>query len=194
MTISESTFTPVDRISMSTESMKTLQADLRTAYVCGAPGALVSGIVWLAAMVTSLFAGTTASVWVLLVGGMAIFPLSLVVCRIAGASGKHATENPLALLAMEGTAWLMAGIFIAFATILAGTKLFFPVMLLVIGSRYFTFQSLYGLRVYWVAAVALCVSGFFTTVLSSPTWVPTALGGIIEIILAVVLLLQRKSD
>lgn len=172
---------------MSSDSFGELQADMRHAYVRGAPGAAVSGFVWIAAAVTAVVGDEQASVWVLLVGGMAIFPLSLVVCRLLGGPAKHTPGNPLGLLAMESTVLLMAGIFIAWATILAETSLFFPVMLLVIGTRYLLFQSLYGLKHYWVAGGALCVVGFVAAVLNTPGWASAAMGGGIEVLLAAAL-------
>ncbi len=166
---------------------------MRAAYVDGAPGALVSGVVWLAAAATSLALGAKASVWVLLVGGMSIFPLAVVVCRLMGASGKHTKGNPLGLLAMEGTAWLMAGIYLSLAVFLAGTPLFFTVMLLVVGSRYLTFQTLYGLRAYWFAGGALCVVGFVAAAFKLPAAVSASFGGCIELGLAAWLLTQRRQ-
>lgn len=167
---------------------------MRVAYADGAPGVLVSGIVWVAAAVTSLLVDTKAGIWVLLVGGMAIHPVSLLLCRAFAATGKHTAGNPLASLAFEGTAWLMAGIFIALATTFSGLALFFPVMLLVIGSRYLTFQTLYGLKPYWFAGGALCVAGFVAAMLQAPTWVAAAAGGGLEFVLAAALLAQRRRD
>lgn len=177
-----------------TESLRCLQADMRAAYACGAPGALVSGLVWLAASAASPAFSVTVSIWVLLVGGIAIFPLSLLICRIVGVSGKHTTGNPLGCLAMEGTASLMVGIFISMATLFTGTALFFPVMLLVIGSRYLTFQTVYGLRHYWFAGAALCITGFTATILNFPSWVSAGLGGSIEIVLAAALFTRKHAS
>ena len=177
-----------------TESLRCLQADMRKAYACGAPGALVSGFVWLAASATSSAFSVTVSIWVLLVGGMAICPLSVLVCRIVGVSGKNTTDNPLGFLAMEGTAWLMVGIFISMATLFSSTALFFPVMLLVIGSRYLTFQTIYGLRHYWFAGAGLCIAGFTAAVLNFPSWVSAGLGGSIEVVLAAALFTWKQPS
>jgi hypothetical protein len=179
---------------MHNHSFESHQADLRVAYAHGAPGVLVSGLVWLAAALTALTVGAKASFWVLLLGGMAIFPLSLVACRLVGASGRHTKGNPLGLLAIEGTIWLMAGIFIALATSFTGQRLFFPVMLLTIGSRYLSFQTLYGLRHYWFAGGALCAVGFASAALPVPTWAPAAAGSGIEIALALALFARRRQD
>ncbi|MEM9827768.1 MAG: hypothetical protein AAF958_14350 [Planctomycetota bacterium] len=173
---------------MPDDSFKANQAEMREAYASGIPGAFVSGIVWLASAIVLVMFGMNAGVGTLLVGGLGIFPLSLLGCRALGASGKHTPGNPLGYLAMETTLWLMAGIFIAFATVLVGSSaLFFPVMLLVIGSRYLAFQSLYGLRLYWLAGGALCIAGFLAAILNLTAWVPALLGGIIEIALAIAL-------
>lgn len=179
-------------LPMPADSLQSHQADMRLAYACGFPGVLVSGIVWLAAAATSLSVSATAGVWVLLVGGMAIFPLSFLACRAVGATAKHAADNPLRFLAMEGTVWLMAGILISLATTRDGFGLFFPVMLLVIGSRYLTFHTLYGLRHYWLGGAALCIAGFAAAMLQVSPWVPAAAGGCIEIALAAALLAYKR--
>jgi hypothetical protein len=179
---------------MPSESIQFYQADMRTAYAYGAPGVLVSGIVWLAAAATVLTVSVKAGIWVLMIGGMAIFPLSLLGCRVVGASGKHSRGNPLGFLAIEGTVWLMAGIFISLAATFAGTNLLFPIMLLVIGSRYLTFQTLYGIRKYWFAGGALCIAGFAAPALQLPSWISAAAGAGIEVVLAAALFMQRKRD
>ena len=53
------------------------QADLRRAYVNGGPGAIISGIVWLAAgMTAKLNTDIATGFYVLFFGGMLIFPIS----------------------------------------------------------------------------------------------------------------------
>jgi hypothetical protein len=67
-------------------------------------------------------------------------------------------------------------------------------MLLTIGSRYLTFQTLYGLRHYWFAGGALCIAGFAAAALPVPTWAPAAAGSGIEIALASALFARRQKD
>lgn len=144
---------------MSDFTFSQAQADMRDGYGNGAPGVLVSGVVWLMAGVVAVMAQPRTAVWALLAGGMVIHPLSLVVGKLLGRRGAHATGNPLGVLAGEGTVWLLAGIAVAFAVSVLRLEWFFAAMLLTIGGRYLTFQTLYGLRIYWGLGGALCLLG-----------------------------------
>lgn len=181
---------------MTDDRFQTYQADMRSAYINGAPGVLTSGVVWLLATVVSATLSQAASIGTLLVGGTLIFPVSVLICRLFGATGKHRSGNPLGRLAIEGTLWLMAGIFIAWATTFTGNRLFFPVMLLVIGSRYLTFQTIYGLPHYWIAGAALCIAGFLCAIFNAPAHIAAGSGSLIEMVLGVPLwyLAHRESN
>src|SRR5262245_12373954 len=125
------------------------QRDMRHAYFGGATGVLASGLVWIAAGVVALLVSPRAAVLTLFVGGMFIYPLSLLFSKALGRPGKHARENPLGLLALEGTFFLLLCLPVAYAAFLYRAAWFFPAMLLIIAGRYFTFQTLYATRLYW---------------------------------------------
>jgi hypothetical protein len=96
-------------------------------------------------------------------------------------------------LAGEGTFWLLAGIAIAYVIQTAHLAWFFPAMLLIIGGRYLTFQTLYGLRIYWVLGVTLCAASFAWAVLRAPASFAALCGAAIEIIFAVLIFCQPKA-
>ncbi len=160
------------------------QADMRKAYLCGAPGVLVSGGVWLLAAAVALFASGRLAVWTLLIGGMFIFPLSLVLTRLLGHSGRHAPDNALGRLAGEGTFALVACIAVAFGLSLVRVEWFFAAMLLFIGGRYLTFQTLYGLRLYWLLGAVLCAAGLGVGLGRPPAAVGACAGAVIELLFA----------
>ena len=58
---------------MTELTIRAAQADMRNAYLDGAPGVLVSGLVWLTASVVAALGSEKASVLALLFGGAAIF-------------------------------------------------------------------------------------------------------------------------
>jgi hypothetical protein len=136
------------------------QADMRNAYASGGPGVLVSGSVWLAAAVVAAQVSAAAAVWALLIGGMLIHPLGLGVLKLMGKTAAHRPENPLGRLALEGTLFMLLCIPLAYVLSLHQTEWFFQAMLLIIGGRYFTFATLYGIRVYWILGGALAVTGW----------------------------------
>ncbi|MCC7052838.1 MAG: hypothetical protein IT355_06185 [Gemmatimonadaceae bacterium] len=177
---------------MTDLTFATAQADTRRAYLCGAPGVLTSGLVWLAAAGTAALVSSDRAVLVLLLGGALIFPVSLVVTKLLGASGKHAAGNALGGLAGESTVWLITGCIIAYGAHLLRGSWFFPVMLLVIGSRYFAFQTVYGMRTYWVLGALLWGAGMAIAMANGPAVAGALAGAVIELVVAGVLFVQAR--
>lgn len=67
-------------------------------------------------------------------------------------------------------------------------------MLLLIGGRYLTFRTLYGLRVYWVLGASLGVAGLLLAVLLvRPSWAAFTGAGI-ELAFAAVLFAQASKQ
>ena len=164
-------------------NIENAQQGMRDAYLNGWPGVTVSGVVWLIAAAACLQMGTVAGIFTLFFGGMAIFPLSLVVCKALGRSGAHHKDNPLGPLALETTALLFGGLVIAFGVSQVNPHLFFPVMLITIGCRYLMFQTLYGLKQYWLLGALLALSGTALVFLpTEPVWAALT-GGVIEVVL-----------
>lgn len=169
------------------------QADLRDAHFNGATGVVASGAVWAVAGVFSLALSPRAGAYALLAGGALIFPVGVLLAKLLGRRGTHARGNPLGTLAQEGTFWLMAGIVVAVALYLVRPAWFFPAMLLAIGARYLTFQTLYGLRAYWALGSALCALAAAVVLLGLPAPVALLGGGAIEIAFALALFRHRPA-
>ena len=168
------------------------QSNMRSGYLCGAPGVLVSGCVWLAAGLVAALKSPSMAVFVLLIGGALIHPASVVLCKALGRTGTHEPGNPLGALAIEGTFWLLAGIAIAYGMSALVQEWFFPAMLLLIGGRYLTFQTLYGLRVYWLCGAALCLAGLGLAVVRPPAHLGALAGAAIELVFAAAVYAQAK--
>ena len=117
-------------------SLADAQLDMRSGYYGGWPGIIVSGSAWFAAALVALFVGPRPALATLIIGGMFIFPLSVLLGKIIGCAGTHQKGNPLAPLAIYGTIWMVLSIPIAVGAALTRIEWFFPAMLLVIGSRY----------------------------------------------------------
>lgn len=168
------------------------QADMRASYLGGAPGVAVSGLVWLLAAAMIAFYGTRSGILTLFFGGMAIHPVSVVIARVLGRPGRHSKENPLGRLALEGTIVLLLGVALAFGISQYRADHFFAVMLVVIGGRYLTFQTLYGMRLYWLCGGALAASGLACIAMPVPAMQVAVLGGTLEMLFSVVAFLSRE--
>jgi hypothetical protein len=69
---------------------------------------------------------------------------------------------------------------------------FFAAMLLVIGGRYLTFQTLCGLKLYWLLGAVLCVAALAVVMLGLPTVAGVAAGAAIELVFAALLFRAAK--
>ncbi|MCA9740936.1 MAG: hypothetical protein H6695_17455 [Deferribacteres bacterium] len=175
-------------------SIQEAQKDMNKAYFFGVPGIISSGSIWLLAGLTALLHSSKAGIATLIIGGTLIFPISVLICKIIGRSGKHKKDNPLAPLAIEGTFWMLLSIPIAIGAAFYNLELFFPAMLLVIGGRYLTFNTIYGNRLFWVFAGFLVVSSIALTILKAPVYAGGIVGGVVEYIFAFAIFLQAKKS
>ena len=135
------------------------QQNMRFAYFSGAPGMCASAGAWLVAGLVAINISAASAVVALFVGGMLIFPVGVLLAKACGRPGSHAGGNPLGILALEGTVLFVLCLPIAYAISQFRVQWFFPAMLLVIGGRYLSFSTLYGMRIYWACGAALASTG-----------------------------------
>jgi hypothetical protein len=170
------------------------QKDMNSAYYYGVPGIISSGSIWLLAGLASLFRSPNSGIATLIFGGTLIFPISVLLCRLLGRSGKHRKGNPLAKLAIESTLWMLFSIPIAVGAAFYKHEWFFPAMLLVIGGRYLTFNTIYGNRVFWLFGISLVASSFGLVMLSAPAYIGGLTGGVIEFTFSLIIIIQIKKS
>lgn len=160
------------------------QHEMRHAHFDGAPGILVSGLVWITAALVCYQLGIDKSVWALLIGGALIHPISLIVTKLAGRSAKTSKGNALNQLAMASTVWLIVGCAMAYGLFLLKPALFFPAMMATIGSRYLIFATVFGRPIFWVLGASLIVAANVAFFLAFSAVVAAGLGGLIELVFA----------
>ena len=115
---------------------------------------LVSGLAWLAADAVWYIWGGFYAFVAIFIGGMLLFPLSLLIARLFRAP-RAAKENPLKLLGLEVSFPLFAGLLIAFGLLPISEPFAFAALALVVGTRYFAFATLYDERLYWLLGGAI---------------------------------------
>lgn len=167
---------------------------MRHAYYDGAPGVLVSGLVWLAATFVSTMLGVYQGVWTLLIGGALIHPVSGVLTRALGRPAKAGKGNPLEQLGMASTFWLILCCAMAYGLFLYMPVLFFPAMMATIGCRYLVFASLFGRKLFWVMGATLIGAGIAAFFLAAPPVLAAAMGGAIEVLFASFMLMKSRSS
>ena len=160
------------------------QRDIRFGYLNGAPGVLASAIAWLVSGCVAAFISPVAGAVALFAGGMLIHPVGAVIAKMLGRPGTHTKRNPLGALAIEGTIWLLMCLPIAYVVAQYKLEWFFPVVLLIIGGRYFTFATLYGHRVYWILGGTLGAVAMILAITGAPAAGSAFAGGLVELCFA----------
>lgn len=174
-------------------NIEAAQKDMKFSYYGGGTGVLVSGLVWCIAGIVALFYSNYSSMLTLFFGGMLIFPIGMLLAKALKRPGKHKPENPLGKLALESTVILFVGLFLAFSVARLQVEWFYPIMLLTIGVRYLVFNTLYGIKAYWLLGAVLMFSGMFCILLGADFMVGAFIGGITELVFALIILKQSKA-
>jgi hypothetical protein len=171
-----------------TNSMETInqaQKDMCKSYANGSIGVLVSGIIWFISAIIVARYSPKHGIWALLIGGMSIFPLSMLWGKLLGLSGAHTKGNPLGNLAMEGTVLMIMCLPLAFGLSLEHPQWFFQALLMIIGGRYLTFSTIYGEKLYWLLGATLGIAAFMLFSVHAQPFVSAITGSIIEIIFGI---------
>ena len=165
------------------------QRDMRKAYVNGGVGVLVSGIVWVVAGLVTQYVSLPYGMAALFFGGMAIHPLSLLLEKVLFKREKAVTSNPLEMLALQSTPFLIVGLVVAYVVSDSHADWFFAIALLAVGARYLVFQTIYGLRHYVVLGAVLIAFGFVAIwYLQLPPHLVAIAGGVTELLFAIFIL------
>jgi hypothetical protein len=135
------------------------QASVRNAFVGGGPGALVSALVWFLAAGTLSQTSLPTAFSALFFGGMIIFPVSSLICRVGFRRSASVKGNPLGLVALESTIAMIAGLIAAWLLLTSRPNAVIPVAALAVGAHYFAFRTAYGDRTFWVLGAILTMIG-----------------------------------
>jgi hypothetical protein len=120
------------------------QEEVRRGFVGGGPGVIVSGLIWSAAALAEAERGVAFGFAVLFVGGMLIYPASLLVARFVFRRAALQRGNGLTPIALESTLAMIGGLFAAFLFLPHEPALVLPLAALAVGAHYFVFRTLYG--------------------------------------------------
>ncbi len=135
------------------------QQDVRLVYVGGFFGQLVSGSLWLIAAVVGTFSAPGVAIAVLLLGGILIFPVTMLCLRLVGRPATLPAGHPMAGLAMQIAFTVPLGLLVALAVTGYRLDWFFPAAMVIVGAHYLPFVFLYGMRIYAVLAAILVLGG-----------------------------------
>ena len=182
-----------DPINM-TGTLEQFQTDMRRGYANGSIGIIVSGLSWLISAIVAYHNSASQAVWTLLFGGMLIHPLSILLYKAIGLSGNHTKGNPLGNLGMEGTLFMIMCLPIAFGLSLQHTQWFFQGMLLIIGGRYLTFSTIYGIKLYWILGAFLGIAACILFKSNVQSFGTLLTGALIEMLFGLFMFLSFRRN
>lgn len=122
------------------------QHEVRSVYLGGFVGQLVSAALWLASALATTLLSPRHGIVVLVLGGILIFPTTQTVLRLTGRTASLSAHNPLRELAMEIAFLVPLLLPLAGAATLYRPEWFYPACMMIVGAHYLPFSFLYGMR------------------------------------------------
>jgi hypothetical protein len=159
------------------------QREMRSAFFGGFAGQLVSGLIWLLSAAVATWISSKIAMAVLFFGSMGIFPLTQLVIRLLGRPGKVGSGNGLWPLGSQVAFTVPINFILVGAATLYRETWFFPAAMIVVGSHYLPFITLYGMKMFAVLAILLVFVGVGLVWLGSPIF---SLGGWVTGILLII--------
>lgn len=159
------------------------QREMRKIFLGGFAGQLVSGVIWLVAAAFGTLRSPVTGMAVLFFGSMGIFPLTQILVRLIGRPGKVSPENGLWSLGSQVAFTVPLNFLLVGAATLYRESWFFPAAMIVVGSHYLPFITLYGMKMFAILAGLLVVMGAGLAVYGPPIF---SLGGWLTGILLIV--------
>jgi hypothetical protein len=135
------------------------QREMRFNFLGGFAGQLVSGLIWLVAAALATWLSPTTGMAALFFGSMGIFPLTQLVVRLMGRPGKVSPGNGLWPLGSQIAFTVPLNFILVGAATLYRENWFFPAAMIVVGTHYLPFITLYGMKMFGILAGLLVVIG-----------------------------------
>lgn len=175
-------------------NIRDAQDDLRRAYVGAGPGVFVSALVWLTAAMVERSHGIGTAFAVLFVGGMLIFPLSTLICRLLLKRPKEAADNPLGATVLECTIAMIGGLFAAWLFLPVRPDYVFPLAAIAVGTHYAVFKTVYGDTLFWILGGLITAVGVLSVlkIIAFPGG-PILAVAAIEMLFAVLLTMRARG-
>ena len=135
------------------------QCEVRTVFVGGFWGQLVSSAIWLASAALGIWVTPRAAIGTLVVGGFFIFPVTQLLLRLTGKPASVSRDNPLGSLAMQIAFVLPMTMLLRVPVTEFRLNLFYPALMILLGAHYLPFTFLYGMRMFMPLCAILVSSG-----------------------------------
>lgn len=176
------------------------QREMRSNFLGGFAGQLVSGLIWLIAAALGTWLSPVTGMAALFFGSMGIFPLTQLLVRLMGRPGRVSPENGLWQLGSQVAFTVPLNFLLVGAATLYRETWFFPAAMIVVGTHYLPFITLYGMKMFGLLAGLLVLAGAGLALYGPPVF---SLGGWITAVFLIafaflgrhlVLLEERRNE
>lgn len=134
------------------------QREVRSVYIGGFWGQLVSSVIWLASAALGTWVSPKASILEIVAAGFFIFPLTQTLLYLSGRPARVSTANPLHWLGMQVAFVLPLSMLLLVPVAHYNLNLFFPALMILLGAHYLPFVFLYGMPMF-VGLAGILVAG-----------------------------------
>jgi uncharacterized protein DUF7010 len=135
------------------------QRDVRTVFLGGFAGQLVSSGVWFLSAASATWYSPKTAMEVLVVAGFFIFPMTQLLLRLMGRPAGLPKGHPMNALGMQVAFVLPLCLPLAFASTAYRQNWFYPAVMIALGAHYLPFIFMYGMWQFGVLAAFLIGSG-----------------------------------
>jgi hypothetical protein len=149
---------------------------VRSVYIGGFWGQLVTSVIWLVSATVGTWVTPKASILTVVIGGFFIFPLTSVLLRLSGRPASVSKENQFNSLGMQIAFVLPFSMLLLVPVGHYRLNWFFPALMVLVGAHYLPFASLYGMRMFLVLsgiliAMGVVIAVYFAETFSLGAWV-----------------------
>jgi hypothetical protein len=135
------------------------QREVRTVYLGGFAGQLVSGLLWLVSAGLAMWVEPRYGIVLLVLGGIGIFPMTQLLLRVMGHRASLSPQNRMNQLAMQVAFTLPLNLPLVGAAALYRLDWFYPAFMIALGTHYLPFVFLYGMWHFAALAAILIGAG-----------------------------------
>jgi hypothetical protein len=135
------------------------QEEVRSVFLGGFAGQLVSSLVWLVSAVLATWRSPKSAIIALVVGGFFIFPLTQLFLRLMGRPASLPKGHPMNALGMQIAFMLPFNLPLVAAATACKLNWFYPAFMMALGTHYFPFIFSYGMPEFGVLAALLIGAG-----------------------------------
>ena len=135
------------------------QREVRTVFVGGFWGQLVSSVIWLASATLGTWVSSRAAIIGIVFAGTFIFPLTQLMLHLSGGPASLSKGNPLNYLGMQVAFTLPLSMLLLVPVTAFRLNWFYPALMILLGAHYLPFIFMYGMRMFAVLSTILIGSG-----------------------------------